>query len=324
MHDGVGAPRAPALGALHGLALGDATQGGADAEIGGGERVRPPESAHREVLRGPRADAGQLLEARQRLLDVAGLIERERAFREGTRDGAEAARAGAGKAHRGDAGFTRARERLGAREEPRERREWRRDARAEARREAARERPRAADGDLLAEDGAHRSLEPIPGARHAEAGAARDERPKGPIAGEVPRDGDRIGVQIEERAQPRGDPVERARERAGRLDAQRAPAVLLDRDPAGPGSEADRAAVHAVRHLLHARDGTLRQEREQRRQVVGEAEREVEGESARSSRDDLRVPAPSPRGAGRGSGRGVGSRSRRTHCNSPSPWSSPV
>ena len=47
---------------------------------------------------------------------------------------------------------------------------------AVARDELAGEPIAAADGDLLAEHGAHRELEAVPGARHAQARARRDER----------------------------------------------------------------------------------------------------------------------------------------------------
>ena len=72
---GIGPPRAPAFGACEQLAWRGAPpvrvrERAEEADIGGGERVRFPEGAHRNVLRRPFADAGQLAQPGQRRFDV--------------------------------------------------------------------------------------------------------------------------------------------------------------------------------------------------------------------------------------------------------------
>ena len=64
--------------------------------------------------------------------------------------------------------------------------------------ELAGEPARRGDRDLLAEDGAHRELEPVPRARHAQAGSRRDQRGEARVLGELRRDRGDVGAEVED------------------------------------------------------------------------------------------------------------------------------
>ncbi len=127
---------------------------------------------------------------------------------------------------------------------------------------------RAGDGDLLAEDRAHRELEAAPRAGRAQARTARDERRERMIAGQMRTDGLDVGIEIEQAAQARDDGEQRgdARETdrrfemgaAGRHDHAAEDAVDLDR-----------AGVAVLLHQLDAGDGTRAEEGEDGVPIVG-------------------------------------------------------
>ncbi|MCW5802866.1 MAG: hypothetical protein KIT31_10810, partial [Deltaproteobacteria bacterium] len=78
MHHGVRTKRAPRLRARLGLAHGRAGEGLAHAEVGGGERIGDVQRAHREVVRGPRPDAGERARGGDERVEVVRAVEAQR------------------------------------------------------------------------------------------------------------------------------------------------------------------------------------------------------------------------------------------------------
>ena len=64
------------------------------------------------------------------------------------------------------------------------------------------DRARTGDRDLLADDSPHRRLERVHAARHAQSGPSTDEWPEDGVAVQRPVDGDGVGVEIEQPANP--------------------------------------------------------------------------------------------------------------------------
>ena len=83
------------------------------------------------------------------------------------------------------------------------------------------ERRGAAHRDLLAEDGAHRDLEAVPRAGHAQAGAPPQQPPERGVAAEHAGDGERIAVEVEDVAHAADHAGGVAEQRGRRLHEQR-------------------------------------------------------------------------------------------------------
>ena len=142
-------------------------------------------------------------------------------------------------------------------------------------------RARGRDGDLLPEHGAHGDLGAVDAARHAQAGARRDERREQRIARECRGDRRGIGVEVEQPAAARDGDAEVAHvgEAQRALHAAVARRQLGDR---GAVRQAQRAPVPpAGVRLLDARDRPRREEREQ---LVQPRSARGRGDAARSSR----------------------------------------
>ena len=189
----------------------------ADAKVGRHPRIRIAERAHRDVLGGPRADAGQ----REQLLPGLAAALEPQPVGECLRDRGDRAPAGARhrqrRRHRDD--------RLRLRPYVRQPTNRLRERLSRRRDEPRRQRARGCERDLLAEDGADRQLSPVHRARHPQPGAARHERAEERIAAEVGVRGGGIGAE----------------------DRSRGSGGEVDHAPTG-----DRAAIDAVDHLLDA------------------------------------------------------------------------
>ena len=165
--------------------------------------------------------------------------------------------------------------------------------RAAARRRAPTSRPasraRRLHGDLLAEHGAHRELEAVPGARHPQSRARRDERRQQRVRDEVRADRRRVGVQVEHPAHARDD--RRQRRSFGNRIGDRERAARLDRVRPRPchGRRRARSCGGRRRPRPPRRpDRARREEREHRRPVVrravAQAERDAGAGAARRRR----------------------------------------
>jgi len=67
-----------------------------DAEVRGRKRIRQVQRAHREVVRGPRPDAGQLDEPRDERLEIVRTFDRHGSGRDGRGERVQCGRAHGG------------------------------------------------------------------------------------------------------------------------------------------------------------------------------------------------------------------------------------
>ena len=188
MHDGVGAPGTPGLAAAQRARRPGFAQRLQHDEIVGEERVRPAQRAHRDVVRGPCADARQRRqrgERRSTSLSGSSRIAPD-ATAAASADQRSRPRAASRRARRARPARTAAM-RAAVGKQPRSARR-RRPRRAVRRtpRDAAEQRARGAHRDLLADDRAHRELEAVERAGHAQARDAR--RRAGPAPPRPPPD----------------------------------------------------------------------------------------------------------------------------------------
>ena len=127
MQRGVGAPGSPGFARREQRALGRGPaavpEGAAQHEVAGGKRIRLAAGAHRDVVRRPGADPGDLAQARDQLVELEPAVERKPAVRDGARERAD--RRGA-RAREPDRRDVRLGERGGLGEEVREARLGRR------------------------------------------------------------------------------------------------------------------------------------------------------------------------------------------------------
>ena len=280
MHGGIGPPGAPALGMARERAIGQVRRA-AEREVANGECVRIAQRAHGDVLRGPRSDARQLAQLRNRRASVVIVVEGERA--------------------RGDCGRERPNRRRSRTREPcvleggvAERRCVReRPAKALARgvhsrpersSDPAHERCGASDRRLLADNRADRQLERIPRARHPQARMTPETSAQQRVELEVPFDGVWIGIDIEHQADAPQNPIHRLRIRMMYFHDERAAiCIMRDVDRAGSCPRHKRATVMAVRHGFETRHRTALQELQQCLPVIWRPIPEPEASRAWSS-----------------------------------------
>ncbi len=166
------------------------------AEIRGGKRIRHVERAHREVVRGPRADARQRDEARDERVEIVRRVELHALAHDRARELED--RRGARTRHPDlrDAIDADTRD-IGRRRKSRRERSGcaRIERGAERSREPPGERRRAGDGDLLSQHRADRGFERIERAGQAQPGPRVHEPREDRIGTEHARD--RIGPRIE-------------------------------------------------------------------------------------------------------------------------------
>src|SRR5216683_5584971 len=202
---GIGAPGAPWLGAaveLGGAGAGAGAPGGAaqQADIAGRKGVGLAHGTERDVMRRPFADAANVAQPRDRVLDGGERLEEMgiRQSRLGEREEGGLARAGhaeGGKIGRRDLGGARKGAGEGGIAALLDR--YRRAAQLH---ELAGETPTGLDRDLLTQHGAHRQLEAVPAARRAQAGPFRDQRRQQRILRQMRADRRDIGAKIEDPA----------------------------------------------------------------------------------------------------------------------------
>ena len=131
---------------------------------------------------------------------------------------------------------------------------------AVARRDPAEHGARRGHRHLLADDRAHAELEAVDASGHAQSGARAHERRQRAILGELGRDGERVGVQVEQPAAARDGRGQVAQ--VGEAQLARTTRVAgRERDHGGPVLERERAAIGGALDLLDARDRARRQER---------------------------------------------------------------
>ena len=177
MHDGVRAPRTPALGVRERVGgcggQPERFEAQPDAQVADREGVRVAEGAHRDVGRRPGADAGhrkqplggRLAIRRPGEIQLAGCDELGDPLQRGRASCREA------EGPQGARGQL-----LGGREQMRDAVERSVDPRASRRRDAAGERSSRSDADLLPEDRTYGKLEPVGRTRDADAGRRSHER----------------------------------------------------------------------------------------------------------------------------------------------------
>jgi hypothetical protein len=125
----------------------------------------------------------------------------------------------------------------------------RRQRLAEAGDQPARQRGGSAHAHLLAEHGAHRQLEPVPGAGHAKTRACPDSLSQLRAARELAADALRIRIQIEQPPHARHHRLEVAQ----RGEAQHQPHAVAGRgDGERAGRRAQRAPAAALVHHFDA------------------------------------------------------------------------
>jgi hypothetical protein len=208
-HDGVGAPRPPRLGAALELAGRQVAGHPPQDEIAGRKRVRLAQGTHRDVLGGPRTDAGKRAQHRRRLRAVRRAGQRHRAARH---FGGEAADRVGPRGH-----HARAFER-GIHEVPRPRKHAPereavacRSLPAEHRRDATGEGRRRLDRDLLPKDGTDGDLEAVPCSRRADARVPGPRAAQQRIGAQVLADDGGVRAEIEHRLHALDDRQEQAR-----------------------------------------------------------------------------------------------------------------
>lgn len=182
-------------------------------QVAGQEGVGVTKRPHRDVLRGPGADPAQDLE-RARHLRYRRAAETDIASQDRTGQGANAAGAGGDHADLLDG---RLGQLLGGREEAIEA-VCPFDRAAKAPGQSAGNRRRRRHRHLLAEDGAHRQLEPVPGARGPQPGMPREDGPKPGIATQVL--GDHRGIRAQVKHAPHAVNDQRVRARVGEPDVE--------------------------------------------------------------------------------------------------------
>ena len=238
-------------------------------DVAGQERIALAQRAHGDVLRGPFADPRQGPQARHRLVEIASRIEQAGIGEHGRGQARQGGGARPGHAERGDAVDVEA---FGARKGVRQpvRPDAAGDALAEGGDQLGGKAPGGGYGDLLAEDRAHRDLEPIPGARHPKSRARRDEGRQGAVAAELGGDHGRVGPEVEHPADA-GDDRRQGLE-AGKADRHPQRRVLRrigDLDGAGRPADVDDPAVDIARHDLDAGDRARGEEADHRSPVIG-------------------------------------------------------
>lgn len=229
-------------------------------QVAGQKGVGVTKRPHRDVLRRPGSDPAQDLE-RARHLRSRRAAETNVTVRDRAGEGANAPGTGGDHAGLFD---RRLHQLLGVREQAIEAIESF-DHAAKPPGQSAGNRRRRRHRHLLAEDGAHRQLEPVPGAGCPQPGMPREDRPKPGIATEVLGDHCGIRVQIEHAPDtvneqwvcPRvGEPDVQIDRRRGQRQAHgEGPDPAVDRD--GP-------PVTICSDHLHPRRGARGQEAHQR------------------------------------------------------------
>ena len=216
-------------------------------EVAARKRVGLAERAHRDVLRGPVADAGNGLERRRR----SRCASRTSRTRSSHRPRVARARGSCRRAPASRPRVRAARSRAAPASETAARAQ-RRPSSGEPNSVAhpSRDRRRRADRDLLAEDGADRELEAVPRARRANARMLRERPREQRIGAQVLRDDRGIGAEIEHAPHPldddssaRGSGKRTSSESAGRdsgRDTTMRPVLSVDRDRAPIARPVDR------------------------------------------------------------------------------------
>lgn len=193
MMHGIRAPRPPALGRRDVRAMG--RQGLQDSGVRRREGVGIGQRAHPDVGDGPRPDARQRQQSRRRLVAVGARVQGDLARGERRSQGHQ--RPSPGRGH-GQRRRVRRGDRRRVREAVRQRAarpcEWL----AVFRGQPAAEPPGGGDGHLLAEDGAHRELVAVDVAGRPPSRAGKRQRAHYLVRRQEPRDGLRIGVQVEQ------------------------------------------------------------------------------------------------------------------------------
>ena len=224
-----------------------------------GEGVGPAETAHRQAVRGPGADAGERDHLLDQLRRLGRGVERELTARDRAGERAQGRRAAGGDAQRRQIARGRAGDgvRRGKKRESTRDAGWRSPRRAALVSRAAIVPPAAtltccpSTARAAASNGSKAPATRSPG-------RARTCRGQPPIAREVRGDRRGRGVEIEEPPQPRHHRHEGAREGGRDGGAQRRSfAIGIGRDRQPPPVRADGGGpqVDAVLHQLDARDG---------------------------------------------------------------------
>ncbi len=209
----------------------------AQADIGGGKGVGLAQQPHGDILRGPFADSGQRAQSRLHLVRRARrreqygdrrrrppaiffrLSARARGMPQRRERSASANAAGSGKT----------KVRPGSAQ---------RSLSPNFCVSRAGQPGGAGDRHLLAEDRAHRQLEPVPRPRQAQAGPFDHERRQRPVLAQIERDGLWIGGEVEHPPQPRDD-IGQGREfwkTHARPEAHRPPTAATETVPCSPCS----------------------------------------------------------------------------------------
>ncbi len=299
----IGAKRSPRLGAMFDLTR-CSTEGLANAEIAGRERIGKVKHAHREVVRGPWPDAGKRGRGGDEVIEVA-IGERQGAIHDRARERPDRGRPGSRHADVRDL-VDRSLGDLGRGRKPeRELRARAVDPRTERRGEPARDRGGGRDRDLLAEQRAHRGLETVERPGHAQAGVRREPRCQRAIAREHAADHVGTCVEVEQRADARDQRHHHRdqRRRELELQARAISSSVRHGDRAGMAIERDHAAIDAGVDVLDAWNRAGREEREQVIPVEWRSVVEPQTYAADSVRRGTRLAATHLR---RGAAHGVG------------------
>ena len=280
MHDGVASPRPPRLRQHLCLLRGHAPEVVAHRDVFLRERVGPAQGAHGNVVRRPRADAGQLGQPPDGIVWIVmrAAVEAEpaRTLRVRQRDDAPAARRDdavpgdvidAGRSDPGRDGC-----------EAIQFRKRRDDGLTERLDEPAGDGGGRFHRHLLAEDRAQPELEAVEGAGHAQAGVRLDGRREARVPAQMFRDQVGPRVEIEQRPDAAEQRRQHGRQAVRELDHQR---VLLLRlrhlDPALRLSQLHGPGIRAVGHVLDAFERPGREKGEHAVPVVRRTIRELQG-----------------------------------------------
>ena len=236
------------------------------ADIRGREGVRLPQLPHRDVLRGPFADARQGPQLRDRFLQAAAGGEDVRVGHHRRRDRQQRRATASRHAHGGRIGAGQ-RRRIG--EDVGQGAVRLAQRFAEAGHQRAGQADRAGHGDLLPEHRAHRQFEAVPGAGDAQSRPSGDQRREGGVLDQLQRDGVGVGGQVEHPAQA-GDDLRQGGEfwkPHGRV--QGVAAGRADGDGALLAVQADGAAIGVALDGFDPGDGAGAEKTEHGGPVVG-------------------------------------------------------
>ena len=250
MHHRIRTPRPPCLGQriecfrtqLGRIAGGDAAQD----QVRGGKRIRMAQRAHRHVMRGPFADAGQGDPARHEFVQRLLRAEIDAAVQQGLRHATDRGGARGGHADLAQVriGQLRRRGEQAFQSRCNRRRQWF----AVALHDTRRQRARGRHADLLAEHGAHRDLEAVPAAGQAQARAPAQQRLQHAAGAERGGDRLRLRIEVEHPPQPRHHRQQLRRLRAVQFQFQ----CMLTNIPGFIGPSAQAQPARCIRRAEHA------------------------------------------------------------------------